>query len=871
MKHTKIFYVNKFFLFIVVLILFSFILFSYNTFGNAQSAVDNISINYEDKIFSKFNISDNFDNSSVLVVIDKHHSGHNKSQSGKFSKLSFIKSIEDLTKLNGNINDKKYYNDKDFRQILKVNLKECSKQNVLDAIEDIQKLGGVLWTGANINYELPSFNENSSIAIDDNRYNNQWGLHGTYGINAPEAWNYSTGAYSVKVGILDSGISPHEDLENNIMDGWNFYDNNNDTTDLDGHGTAIAGIIGATGKSDNGVLGVNHKVKMAPLKISYSVEEIVNGKPQKKVYMSSEATAKAITWAIDNDIDILNASWGGQTSFLPIKTAINNFQGLFVCAAGNYMNDNDTTPYYPTNYSYGESFSKRVISVGAITSNGDIWCDVLPGYGSHYGSSTVSLFAPGGRGITTTCLKNSTYPNDISGYTDNFGGTSAAAPFVTGVAALLYTRYLLNSHHLEHKYIAKQIKATILKNVTIDNRYSGKCASGGRLNAAKALMNSPYLEVIDNFGYYDGWYFWIGKVNLNIDRVNAFYYNDNGELVFKYKTDFSFALGSNGAFNAVKEITGKVTFELKNSTGEIININNLQSHICDISVNLISYPSCSNNTFTFNTETLENDKYTLTMKCDTTRKDKSYSYIKTFSFIIDRNVSACIADDSMITLADGNNVAVQDLKGNEELLVWNMMTGKFDSAPILFIDKEARQEFEVTNLRFSDGTSVKVIDEHGFWDFDLNKYVFLRNDADKYIGHWFNEQTVDKYGNISYTKVQLIDVDVKTEITSAWSPVTYGHLCYYVNGMLTMPGATGELINIFDVNPQTMTINKDSYLNDIEKYGLFTYEEFTQLCPVPEYIFDAFGGQYLKVAIGKGLTTVEEIQELISRYSKFWE
>ncbi|MDE5549418.1 MAG: hypothetical protein K2J13_04110, partial [Clostridia bacterium] len=232
---------------------------------------------------------------------------------------------------------------------------------------------------------------------------------------------------------------------------------------------------------------------------------------------------------------------------------------------------------------------------------------------------------------------------------------------------------------------------------------------------------------------------------------------------------------------------------------------------------------------------------------------------------------SCVALGTLITLADGRQVPVESLTGNETLLVWNMFTGKFDVAQILFIDSEPEREYEVINLYFSDGISVKVIDEHGFWDFNLNKYVFLRNDAAQYIGHWFNKQTIDEDGNLAYTRVQLTDVVVQTEYTSAWSPVTYGHLCYYVNGMLSMPGATTGLINIFDVNPDTMTIDEESYLADIQKYGLFTYEEFAETCAIPEMVFEAFGGKYLKVAIGKGLTTFEELESLIARYSAFWE
>lgn len=228
---------------------------------------------------------------------------------------------------------------------------------------------------------------------------------------------------------------------------------------------------------------------------------------------------------------------------------------------------------------------------------------------------------------------------------------------------------------------------------------------------------------------------------------------------------------------------------------------------------------------------------------------------------------SCVAEGTMITLADGSQKAVEELTGNEMLLVWNLKTGSFDYAPILFIDHDESKIFEVINLSFSDGTNVKIISEHAFWDFDLNQYVFLRNDAFKFIGHWFNKQTNDADGNMTWNKVQLVGVEVTQEYTSAWSPVTAGHLCYYVNGMLSMPGATTGLINIFTVNPDTMKIDEVAYLADIEKYGLFTYEEFKEIVYISEDMFNAFNGQYLKVAIGKGLITIDKLIELIGRYA----
>ena len=229
--------------------------------------------------------------------------------------------------------------------------------------------------------------------------------------------------------------------------------------------------------------------------------------------------------------------------------------------------------------------------------------------------------------------------------------------------------------------------------------------------------------------------------------------------------------------------------------------------------------------------------------------------------------SSCIAAGSLITLADGSRVAVEDLTGEEDLLVWNMLTGQYDTAPILFIDSDPLSSYEIIKLTFSDNTEVKVIDEHAFFDMTIGKYVFMRNDASQYIGHYFNKQGI----NGTYTTVQLINVTVYNETTTTWSPVTYGHLCYYVNGMLSMPGATEGLINIFDVDTTLMKYDAVQMAADIQTYGLYTYEEFNAIIPLPELVFNAFNGQYLKVSIGKGLITLDEIAALLERYAAFFE
>ena len=132
--------------------------------------------------------------------------------------------------------------------------------------------------------------------------------------------------------------------------------------------------------------------------------------------------------------------------------------------------------------------------------------------------------------------------------------------------------------------------------------------------------------------------------------------------------------------------------------------------------------------------------------------------------------NSCIATGTLITLADGSQKPVELLNGDEMLLVWNMYTGTFDSAPILCIDNDPLNMYEVIQLSFSDGTTVDVISEHGFFDIGLNKYVYLDEHAADYIGHCFLKQ-----GTNGMVQVTLEDVTIVQESTTAYSPVTFGH------------------------------------------------------------------------------------------------
>lgn len=223
--------------------------------------------------------------------------------------------------------------------------------------------------------------------------------------------------------------------------------------------------------------------------------------------------------------------------------------------------------------------------------------------------------------------------------------------------------------------------------------------------------------------------------------------------------------------------------------------------------------------------------------------------------------SACVTPDTIITLADGSHVEIQDLKGDEELLVWNHITGKFDTAPVAFIvnNDETERAYEVIHLYFDDGNDIKIIERHVFFDVGLNKYVPIGDDAEAYIGHRFIT-TAD--GLLQTAK--LIRVERETCVTKAYEVASYKHLTSFTNNILSAAAYDDKLLNIFDIDTETMAYDLKKRQDDIKTYGLYTYSDFEGL--IPEAAFEMYNGAYLKVAIGKGYITWQDILELIDMY-----
>lgn len=254
-------------------------------------------------------------------------------------------------------------------------------------------------------------------------------------IHAYQAWDILTTS-TVSVAIIDSGMEiTHEDLASNVwvnetemngspdvdddgngyvddIYGWNTFANNNNVQDALGHGTRVAGILGARGMNGLGIAGICWDVKLMPL----------------RAFEGTTTTTELIVDAFDYilssnaNVRVINCSFGDDNYYQPIHDAIAEAgrRGiLVVAAAGNNSRNIDSNPFYPASYAL-----PNLIAVGAVIQDGNLWA------GSNFGN-TVAVVAPGA-GIYSTAIGN-TYSSG--------SGTSYATPIVSAAAAMIMTQW----------------------------------------------------------------------------------------------------------------------------------------------------------------------------------------------------------------------------------------------------------------------------------------------------------------------------------------------------------------------------------------------------------------------------------------------
>ena len=213
----------------------------------------------------------------------------------------------------------------------------------------------------------------------------------------------------------------------------------------------------------------------------------------------------------------------------------------------------------------------------------------------------------------------------------------------------------------------------------------------------------------------------------------------------------------------------------------------------------------------------------------------------------------CIAAGTMITMGDGEQKAVENLEIGDVIRTFDHETGKVSSAPVCFI-WESKNVANAFTLTFEDDIAVTVVEEHGFYDQEEQKYAFINaNNAKDYIGHHFYDADNNSW-------IELLDCEVLNDSVDAYAIITSGDLNHLSNGILSIcDGTVKMLANVFEYDGQ-MKFDEGKKRADIEKYGLMSKEKILELEGFTESDYDDYNLQYLNVAIGKGLTSWERLE-----------
>jgi len=334
-------------------------------------------------------------------------------------------------------------------------------------------------------YAEPNYIDHLSGVPNDPLLWREWGLHntgqkisenlgaGTFDadIDAPQAWDITTGSPNVVVAVVDSGIDPTQpDLAGNVLPGHDFVNGDDDASDDNGHGTSVAGVIGARGNDKFGMAGVSWNSKLLPVKAADAQGGITTANG-----------IDALAYAADQGAQIVNGSYGGLHSpSAPERQVIHDHPNtLFVFAAGSLGGsghdlDAPGFDWYPCEYD-----EPNVICVTSSSPyDGGVFTF------DNWGATAVDLAAPG---FQVASISNAfPTPDLVEGYSF-VSGTSIATPWVSGAAALVLAQSPGAS--------ATDLRDAILAGVDPLPDLQGRVATGGRLNVNHALGGSGEIAV----------------------------------------------------------------------------------------------------------------------------------------------------------------------------------------------------------------------------------------------------------------------------------------------------------------------------------------------------------------------------------------
>ncbi|MBQ7222041.1 MAG: hypothetical protein IJS02_01060, partial [Bacteroidales bacterium] len=224
--------------------------------------------------------------------------------------------------------------------------------------------------------------------------------------------------------------------------------------------------------------------------------------------------------------------------------------------------------------------------------------------------------------------------------------------------------------------------------------------------------------------------------------------------------------------------------------------------------------------------------------------------------------SGCFSSGTLISLADGVQKPIECITSSDRILAWDFFTGKYTAQPVALLVDHGEAEYQVANLKFSDGTVLKLIGEHGVFDYDLNRFAYITpENCMDYVGHHFARQTA----GTGYALSTLKSAWVTNEVTTAYSITSAETMNAFASGLLTV-APPEDFYNWVKMDGK-LRYDSTQFAKDVETYGLYDYSVFADYVTYEQFL--AFNGAYLKIPVEKGLFTLDYVLGLIAEYGQF--
>ena len=267
---------------------------------------------------------------------------------------------------------------------------------------------------------------------------------------------------------------------------------------------------------------------------------------------------------------------------------------------------------------------------------------------------------------------------------------------------------------------------------------------------------------------------------------------------------------------------------------------------------------------------------TLTTPANSSDTDKSYkvtcivnftksdgtqtSVTATGSFTATKKPNGCFTKGTLIELFDGSSKKIEDLSVGDIIKTFNHENGLFEAQPITYIPYHSKRDYEVLELEFEGSKKIKVLFAHGFMNAETKKYeeISPENVEDK-VG----ESYIFENGSSLVSK-KLLSYRLYEEETECYSLSSAYNLNHIANGALCISDGISGLYNYFELD-ETFKYDPVKKQQDIDKFGLLSYDEVAYF--MSREIYDLFNVKYLSVSIGKGMITMEKMEEYIAKFA----